>query len=89
MDGKKHMTKKLQHLVEAYEHATMRDLYDLYERPSCAKIEADRKIRHEMIDAGGYGYRIIGGNSSTFSCAYKVGTTLIYHTAYNKYIIEQ
>ena len=85
------MTKKQLQMVNNYYNSTMHDIYDLYDRPSYYKIRAEQMILNEMLDNNGYDYRICGGNSCTFSCAYRMikgnHEILVYHTAQNRYEI--
>lgn len=59
-----------------------------YKSCSDLKRRAERNILYEMSDNGGYGYCILGGNSMTFSCAYRCGEWLVYHTYANVYKIK-
>ena len=66
-------------------------LFDVYKNPSREKERIDEKIRKEMDAIGGYDYRVIGGNSSHFTCAYRFYNSkdktvyLVYHTYANRY----
>ena len=86
------MTKKDQALLSAYKNARHHSVYDLYKAPSLAKTRAEQMILAEMRENDGYDYKVIGGNSMTFSCAYKYDTSdgycLVYHTAYNTYYVD-
>lgn len=52
---------------------------------SCSELKrrAERYILYEMSDNGGYGYCILGASTMSFSCAYRCGDWLIYHTRDN------
>ena len=81
-------TQKAQAFINNFNRSSMTDLYDLYNNPSGEKLYAERCIREEMVEAGGYLFTITGGNSSFFACAYRLGNDLIYHTHANKYLIK-
>lgn len=81
-------TQKAQQILRAYNQSNTYGVGEAYTKPSTAKTRAERSILCEMLDNGGYDYRITGHNSSTFSCAYRTDNNLIYHTSTNKYIIE-
>lgn len=88
---------KINRLVEKFNKAqqnSIRDIYQAYEKPSQAKIDAYYNILETCInELNSYGYYIVGHNSNTFSmiCGYigKNGETrLRYWTAYNTYDCE-
>lgn len=63
-------------------------LFDKYDRPSKKKAEALEEIRSEMVDMGGTDLRVTGGNTYTFSCAYRLvdkdgRNWVIYHSKTN------
>lgn len=78
--------------ISNYENSLEPDILSAYGRPSQAKMTAEQVIKQEMDDVGGYGYLITGHNSCTFTCAYRVNyggaDYLVYHTAYNRYLME-
>lgn len=47
-----------------------RDISDCYKNPSCAKMRAERVIVDGMHSRDGYGYSVIGYNTSIFTCGY-------------------
>ena len=47
-----------------------RYLCDCYNRPSCAKMSAERAIIDEMCSKDGYGYSVISYNTTMFTCGY-------------------
>ena len=61
---------------------------DVYKSCSIQKQYAERNIIREMIENNGYSYCIVGVNVSTFSCAYRCGEWLVYHTRDNVYKIK-
>lgn len=92
-------TKAAQSMISRYINTTKgSSIYKAYCKPSAAKVEACDKIKKEMSEVGGYGFRITGAGSHFFSCAYLVnhiadGETeptkyLIYHTASKIYRIK-
>ena len=92
-------TKAAQSMISSYINTTKgSSIYKAYRKPSAAKVEACDKIKKEMNEVGGYGFRITKAGSSFFSCAYLVnhiadGETkatkyLIYHTVNNVYRIK-
>ena len=84
-------TEKEKIMIHKYTTATATSVNEFYARPSYYKQLAEKRIIEKMIDDGGYGYYITGGNSCTFSCGYLLerqdGLHLIYYTACNKYDI--
>lgn len=80
-------------MVEAYNNADYYSVEQYYINPSVAKRSAEIAILSKMLQCNGYDYRVIGGNSSTFSCAFRFMLDdntefLCYETAYNTYLIE-
>lgn len=45
-------------------------VYDVYERPSIYKVQAENAILDEMYSLNGYGYHIISYNTCMFTCGY-------------------
>lgn len=87
---------KINQLVEKFNIAqqnSIRDIYQAYEKPSQAKIDAYFNILNICIhELNSYEYYIVGHNSNTFSmiCGYEKNgeTRLRYWTAYNTYDCE-
>lgn len=87
---------KINQLVEKFNYAqrkSIRDIYEAYEKPSQAKINAYYNILETCInELNSYEYYIVGHNSNTFSmiCGYEKNgkTRLRYWTAYNTYDCE-
>lgn len=87
------LTKKQQQMLNAYNYSDMHSLRDLYKSFSNAKARAEYFILEEMKKCCGYGYKVCGGNSMCFTCAYcydsrengNINKHLVYHTAYNRY----
>ena len=65
-----------------------------YKRCSEEKMRVEIGIVHEMIENGGYMYKILNGNPYFFTCAYKMPDKesgkelLIVHTPRHRYKIE-
>lgn len=88
----KKLTQKEIGMINNYKRAYMSSISELYANASYRKYNAEQNIISEMVSKNGYAYRVIGGNSCTFSCAYQYKdkdnmTHLVYHTAYNRYDI--
>lgn len=85
-------TKKAQGFIWAYHHARYDSISQAYREPSCYKWQAEKAILREMLEVGGYGYRVTGANCMTFSCAYRYDDEmheyLVYHTASHAYQIQ-
>ena len=87
---------KINQLVKKFNKAQEkgeRDIYQAYEKPSQAKINAYYNILETCInELNSYEYYIVGHNSNIFSmiCAYEKNgeTRLRYWTAYNTYDCE-
>ncbi len=65
-------------------------VYGLYDKPSVKKVEAEEEIEKTMNACGGYGYRVTGGNTCTFSAVWFIKIDgeefQIRETAYNRFI---
>ncbi len=79
--------KRAEMVIRTYERRLINGGYDslfkVYKSCSDLKRRAERYILYEMSDNGGYEYCILGANTCTFSCAYRCGEWLIYHTRDN------
>lgn len=82
-------TKKAERWIDSYNRADCHSVEDFYSRPSYNKISAERKCIERMNEINGYGFRILSGNSSFFTCGYKSenGDTLYIETACNTFEI--
>lgn len=85
----KKLTKKEQEILNRYYNSRNYSLGDIYKSYSFEKGRAEAIIKNEMQKKDGWGYKILGANSNTFSCAYCYSNefgeiVLVYHTAYNK-----
>lgn len=86
----KKLTQKQIQMINNYKNARYYTIGELYKNASCYKWRAENDILSEMRNNGGYDYRVCGGNSCTFSCAYRYDdkqgqTHLVYHTHCNRY----
>lgn len=78
----KKLTRKQERLVENYEtilgYYGLRDVRDVYNKPSTAKTRAEYLIKSEMHDINkvtnlfASDYTVIGHNCNMYSCAYTV-----------------
>lgn len=88
------MTKAQQQIIHNYNRATAHSLDDVYANYSVFKARAERQILNEMESVNGWGYKILGANSCTFSCAYLKQNEvdgqieIVYHTAQNKRVFD-
>ena len=88
------MTKAQQQIINNYNRATAYSLNDVYANYSAFKARAEKQILSEMESVNGWGYKILGANSCTFSCAYLKQNEIngqieiVYHTAQNKRVFD-
>ena len=102
-------TKQAQKFLRAYANSENHSIFDIYKNPSFYKVRAEQEILsekenyNEIHNEKGFifnasFYRVISGNTSTFTCAYlfdKISKTtgeiveqfLRVETAYNTYKI--
>ena len=73
------MTKLNKQRIISYKLSTKKTIWEAYKKPSSRKVSAYNNIKKEMESLGGYGLRITGAGSDTFSCAYRLDNKLIYH----------
>lgn len=70
------LNKLEKYYLSLYEKSEMMSLKDLYKSCSSDKEDAEWRIRYFMReDYQGYSYRVLGGNSFYFTCAYKYKAT--------------
>lgn len=82
------MTKQDKSIVERYRNSTATRLSEVYSSYSKEKESSYNAIIDEMVSLGGHTLRILGANSSAYSCAYQLDDTLVYHTAWNRRVIK-
>ena len=82
-------TKKAQCMIYSYECAKAKSLSDCYVKTSKEKKDAELFCRADMVEHGGYDFRITGHGIQHFSCAYRYEENgieyLVYHTRANVY----
>ncbi len=84
--------KRAEMVIRNYERRIINGGYDslfkVYKSCSVFKTRAENFILNEMHDNGGYEYCILGSNCMSFSCAYRCGEWLVYHTRDNEWKIK-
>lgn len=85
----KKLTKKQEEILRRYYNSNNYSLNDIYKSYSFEKGRAEALIKNEMLEKNGHGYKVLGRNTFSFSCAYtyynELGeTVLVYHTASNR-----
>ena len=63
-------TQKAEHYKKLYRMADCSSVDYFYNRPSSTKRAIEKTIREKMIDNDCINYRVLGGNSSFFTCGY-------------------
>lgn len=88
------MTKRQKQIIDNYNNSRNYSLYDVYNNFSVFKARAEKDILNEMASVSGWGYKILGANSCSFSCAYLKQNEIdgqveiVYHTAQNKKVFD-
>lgn len=87
------MTKE--QLKKRYQQYLTSDYYsvnDFYANPSIKKRQAEMRIKEVIKDENGFGYKVIGGNSSHFTAGWQKRENgkryFIFETYNNTYKIE-
>ena len=84
--------KRAEMVIRTYERRLINGGYDslfkVYKSCSVYKTRAEYFIINEMHENGGYEYCILGANCMSFSCAYRCGEWLVYHTRDNVWKIK-
>lgn len=80
-------TKKAMGWLEAYTRAEGATVRTVYKRPSPRKMSIEDAILRNIKEEGGKDYRVISGNCSFFTCAYKVENKLVVLTGFDRYEI--
>lgn len=83
----KSTSKKGQHFLSAYQTATSHSVKEYYKKASSAKISAENSILRAIGEAFNHTYRVLSGNSSFFTAAYKTDEGLVIETPANTYIV--
>ena len=85
-------TEKAKRWIDSYNRADYCSVESFYNRPSYNKIRAENECIDRMNSINGhrYRYRVLGGNSSFFTCGYlsEDSKTLYIETACRTYEIE-
>lgn len=84
------MTKRQQQIMNSYKNSTAYSLQDVYANYSVYKARAEKEIKQEMTNNGGWGYKILGANSCAYLMTDKESgvVQIVYHTASNKQIFD-
>lgn len=82
-------TQKASNWINGYFNSHYFGIEQFYNNPSCNKVRAERDCINRMIAINGTGYKVLGGNSSFFTCGYmdKSENTLYIETFGNTYKI--
>ena len=83
-------TKKAMSFIDSYNKSNCSSVMYFYGRCSFTKLDIEQSIKNDMYKIGGHGYRVTGGNSSFFSCAFLNSdeTILYYYTHSNIFEIK-
>ena len=81
-------SNKGMHYINAYERSKATCLHDVYKNPSYNKMQAYYDCIFHAENHGAENMRIIGHNSSIFSCAARNKDGLIVYTHANTYIVK-
>lgn len=82
-------TKRAENWIEGYFRSCYYSIDDFYNRPSYNKIRVEKECINRMLSINGKGYKVLGGNSSFFTCGYlsEDEKTLYIETACNTFEI--
>ena len=82
-------TKLAKGFTEKYNCTKAFSVYDIYKKPSSAKQSAEKENRYICNKMNGEYFRILGGNSNTFSCGWLGGNSMLLFisTHKNYYVI--
>lgn len=56
--------------VQRFMHSDCTSVMDYYVEPSVTKVAIEQDIKGQMLERNGKRYRILGGNTFHFTCAY-------------------
>ena len=87
------MNAKERRMFENWQRATMRNIYDAYERPSLAKVRAYERCIDKAIELGGWDIRVPSKNTFGFTLAFlfrgkDCKLSMFYATKDNDYVFE-
>ena len=71
-----------------YEHAEATSVEQFYKRPSSAKVCAEKECLKKMFTENGEGYKILSGNTFTFTAAWRTADGLRIETCANSFLIN-
>lgn len=80
-------TKNGQHFISAYQTATSHSVKEYYKNASYRKVSAENSILRSIGEAFRHTYRVLSGNSSFFTAAYKTDEGLVIETPANTYLV--
>lgn len=80
-------SKKGQMFLARYKRATAKSVKQFYKKPSANKIEIELGLRQIMQGEKGKGFKIISGNTFTFTAAWLTSKGLRVKTARDSYIL--
>lgn len=64
-------TKKAQKWIDEYKNSSCYSVRNFYKNCSSRKIAIEQEIIKKMDENNCYGYRVLSGNSSFFTCGYR------------------
>ena len=70
-----------------YEHAEATSVEQFYNRPSSAKVYAEKECLKKMFTENGEGYKILSGNTFAFTAAWRTAEGLRVETYTNSFLI--
>ena len=82
-------TQKGRHFMAAYQTATSRSVKEYYKTASYRKISAENSILRSIGEAFKNTYRVISGNTFSFTAAYQTAEGLVVETPVNSYLIVE
>ena len=82
-------TQKGQHFLSAYQTATSRSVKEYYKNASSAKISAENGILRSICAAFRNTYKVISGNTFSFTAAYQTEEGLVVETPGNCYLVVE
>lgn len=85
----KSTSKKGQHFISAYQTATSHSVKEYYKTASYAKVSAENSILRSIAEAFKNTYRVISGNTFSFTAAYQSAEGLVIETPGNSYLIVE
>lgn len=81
-------SKRGQRYNYLYQRAEAQSVKEYYKKPSSCKIQADNECQRQCQAENGERYRIISGNSFSFTAAWRTSKDLRVETASNSFIIK-